>query len=432
MHTKRRHHIQQSQHAKHEEEVFFCGESYFTALLKDINNATTSIDLETYIFELDSLGKRVMQALLEAAQRGVAVRVLVDGAGTPQWGGKIVRTLEKSGGETRVFHPFPWHLWQWSRSFIHVPSILKAVYLLLKINSRNHRKTCIIDKKIAYIGGFNIAKNHVTDPATIQHADKNKEKAEDAKLCEVNLRDEDKDKDRNKDKARTAHGNGTIGWRDTGIRISATSLNELCLAFNAAWDHLTTNERLRHIFRHVYTNPIFRLNYGRHRRRVLYKNLLHRIAACKQRIWITNAYFVPDNFLLHRLQDAAMRGVDVRILLPQESDIAFMPWASKSFYERLLKAGARIFEYLPTVLHAKTLILDEWMLIGSSNLNHRSLLHDLEIDVNIRLATSKMALEQQFQKDLRQAKEITLQTWHKPVFYQRFIGWISLYLKYWI
>ena len=133
-----------------EEKVFFTGFDYFNELLADIEAAEVSIELETYIFSIDQLGKKIITALAEAAKRGVLVRVLVDGIGTPGWGGGVVRDLEKFGAETRVFHPFPWQLWQWSRSRIHVPLLLKAVYLLLKINSRNHRKVCLIDKKIAY------------------------------------------------------------------------------------------------------------------------------------------------------------------------------------------------------------------------------------------------------------------------------------------
>jgi len=388
--SHRRHDHSSHQHFDHFEQIFFRGDDYFASLLQDIANAETSIDLETYIFALDDLGKKIIHALSEAAQRGVAVRVLVDGVGASQWGGDLVRLLEKAGGQTRIFHPFPWSLWQWSRSFVHVPSILKVIYLLLKINSRNHRKVCVIDKRVAYIGGFNISNSHIK-----------------------------------------GKGRGD-GWRDTGVRIEDVNLSELILAFNAAWDNLAIHERLRQIFRHIYTNPIFRLNYSWHRRRVLYKNLLQRISQSKERVWITNAYFVPDNFLLKKLHDAALRDVDVRILLPRKSDVAFMPWTSQAFYERLLEAGVRIFEYLPTVLHAKTLILDNWMLIGSSNLNHRSLLHDLEVDVNIRLQSSKDELERHFLGDLQESREVTLTTWQKPYLYQRLIGSVGLYLKYWI
>jgi len=377
-----------TQHTIHKEQIFFNGDDYFASIMQDIANAKNSVDIETYIFEMDALGKKVMQCLLHAAERGVRVRVLVDGAGAHQWGGAQVLALEKAGGQTRIFHPLPWSLWHWSRSFVRVPLMLKAIYLLLKMNSRNHRKVCIVDNSIAYVGSCNISSNHLNDDGK--------------------------------------------GWRDTGIRLENVALDDLCKAFDKAWDNLPIQERLKQIFRHIYTNPIFRLNYNWHRRRILYKNLLHRITCCTQRVWITNAYFVPDNFLLKKIHEVAARGVDVRILLPRKSDLAFMPWTSKAFYERLLKTGVRIFEYLPTILHAKTLILDDWMTIGSSNLNHRSLLHDLEVDINIRSAHSKKTLEQQFLADLQQSKEITLATWQKPPFYQRFFGGVLLYLKYWI
>lgn len=371
-----------------EEQIFFTGYDYFAMLISDIEHARKSIDFEAYTFDLDRLGKKIIGALTRAAKRGVVVRLLVDGAGTPQWNSPAVKILERAGTETRVFNPFPWRFWQWSRSHIRVPSLLKLVYLLLKINARNHRKTYIIDKKIAYIGSFNISQKHL---------------------------------------AKNQEGDG---WRDTGVRLEHVDLKDLLLAFEAAWSHLPIQERIRHFFRHIRTNPIIRLNNTWYRRRILYKNLLRRIKHCKKRIWITNAYFIPDNFLLRRLNEAAHSGVDVRILLPRESDIVFMPWASNAFYKKLLKSGVRIFEYEPSILHAKTLIIDNWMTIGSSNLNHRSLRHDLEVDIHIRLPKSKRLLERQFLVDLRNSKEIFLEDWQKRPWYQHFIGRVLLYLKY--
>jgi cardiolipin synthase A/B len=371
-----------------QEEIFFDGSSYFDALIKDLEKAQTSIDIETYIFKFDELGKKILSALEQCAKRNVKTRILVDGAGTPKWGGNLINRLEKAGGETRIFHPFPWRLWQWSHSVVRVPVILKAIYLFLKINSRNHRKTCVIDTNIIYVGSFNIDKCHLT-----------KDKLGD-------------------------------GWRDAGIRLANVDINPLKQAFDAAWNHAPIQERIRQIFKHVQTNPIIRLNNTRHRRRILYKNLLRRIKSCKNRIWITNAYFVPDKFLLKALKDAARSGIDVRILLPRKSDVLFMPWASATFYESLLKSGVRIFEYLPSMLHAKTLILDDWISVGSSNLNHRSLLHDLEIDINTRRLESKQLIEKQFLQDLENAKEINSASLEKRRFYQRIIGNLSLYAKY--
>jgi len=370
-----------------QEKIFFSGSTYFDALIHDFKNATTSIDIETYIFAIDKLGKKILTTLQQCAARGIKVRLLVDGAGTPQWSGHFVDDLEKSGGETRIFHPFPWRLWQQSHSFVRVPSLVKAIYLLLKINSRNHRKTCIIDDKIVYIGSYNI---------DVRHLAKNKA-GED--------------------------------WRDTGVRLENIDVTELEKAFESAWHHMPIQERIKQFFHHVKTKPIIRLNNTRHRRRILYKNLIKRMKNCQSRIWITNAYFIPDNLLLKALTNAAREDIDVRILLPRKSDILFMPWASSAFYEKLIKSGVRIFEYLPSMLHAKTLILDDWYSIGSTNLNHRSLLHDLEVDVNIRNPHSQKRIERQFLLDLENAKEVNHYRAARR-FYQRAIGKLILYAKY--
>jgi cardiolipin synthase A/B len=140
---------------------------------------------------------------------------------------------------------------------------------------------------------------------------------------------------------------------------------------------------------------------------------------------------IKDTFLKN-LIDAAQRGVDVRILLPKRSDIFILPWTSATFYFHLVKSGVRIFEYLPSMLHAKTLIIDDWVSVGSSNLNHRSLLHDLEVDVNIRLPASKEIIMEQFINDLRHSVEVELDSWQKRPYYQRIIGPLLLYIKYWI
>jgi len=337
------------------------------------------------------LGKRVIEALSAAARRGVLVRVMVDGAGTPWWSTQFARALEKAGATTKVFHPFPWQLWNWSRSRIKASILTNWIHLLFKINSRDHRKVCLIDGKIAYVGSMNISK------------------------CHLSL------------------AMGGDNWRDTGLRLEGTDLTDLYRAFDSAWDHLPITERVREAFRQVRRNPTIRSNHSRHRRRILYKNLLRKMSICRHHIWITNAYFVPDNFLLKRLLEAARSGVDVRILLPRKSDVTIMPWASTAFYFNLLKAGVRIFEYLPGILHAKILLLDDWALIGSSNLNHRSLLHDLEVDILLSDPQSIQALEQQFLVDLQNSREISLARWHilRPR-HQRWLGRLLLYVKYWI
>lgn len=372
------------------ETIFITGNDYFANMINDINSAEHSIDLETYIFRSDFLGKQIGDALLAARHRGIKIRVMVDGAGSPSFGGGFVRKLEKSGIETKVFHPFPWRFWQWNRTIVRFPLVTKLIYLFLKANSRDHRKTCIIDNKIVYVGSMNITKSHL--PLSMKGDN----------------------------------------WYDIGVRLIDSDIKPLKQAFELSWDHKDIQERLRDAFKHVNKNPVFRLNNSRHRRRILYKNLLKRISRCRQRIWITNSYFVPDNILLKKLSDAAETGVDVRILLPRKSDIFIMPWASTTFYRDLLKAGVRIYEYLPSILHAKALILDDWYVVGSSNLNHRSLLHDLEVDVNLREEESKRFLERNFLQNLENSSEINLDNWTTRPRYQRFFGRLFLYAKYWI
>lgn len=372
------------------EQLFSHGNQLFDCLLKDLAKAKHRIDFETYIFNNDSLGQRVSEALIAAAHRGVKVRVMVDGIGTPRFAKSFAKPLENAGIETRVFHPFPWQIRNWRRAAVRVPKIMKWLYLFFMANSRNHRKVCVIDQTIAYVGSMNVTVNHLDQ----------------------------------------AHGGRN--WRDTTLRIESHELQPLTDAFERAWFARKPKERLRDSFRYVIKNPYFRLNDSRHRRRVLHKYLLKIMRRARKRIWITNAYFVPDNFLLKALKDAANVGVDVRILLPKKSNWFFMPWASSSFYYSLLKAGVRIFQYVPSMLHAKTLIIDDWMTVGSTNLNHRSLLHDLEVDVNIREPETKAALVENFKQDLKQSEEVTLLDMRKRSWRQRMMGRIFLYLKYWI
>ncbi|HLD16372.1 MAG TPA: phospholipase D-like domain-containing protein [Coxiellaceae bacterium] len=374
----------------YEESIFVTGESYFKALMEEIACARKTIHLETYIFNHDDLGKQMVNVLSEAAKRGVKVRVLVDGCGTPQWGARLARQLEKSGVETRVFHPFPWQLWNWSRSTIKSSLLLRWIYLFLNANVRNHRKICLIDDHILYAGSMNISKTHLSVAS------------------------------------------GGQNWRDTGVRLVGDNFEQLKKALESAWFRKPLKERLKEAFKQVRRNPHIRLNYTRHRRRLLHKNLIRMMAKCRRRIWITNAYFIPDNVLLNTLRDAADSGVDVRILLPNKSDVRMMPWASSAFYHHLLQAGVRIFEYLPSVLHAKSLILDEKSFVGSSNLNHRSLLHDLEIDILLTSEVSKKILEEQFLADLKNSREVYLDKWRLRHRRRRFLGRLALYLKYWI
>tara|TARA_A100001015_G_scaffold263778_1_gene310961 strand:+ start:573 stop:1709 length:1137 start_codon:yes stop_codon:yes gene_type:complete len=372
--------------AHYKENVFNHGPDYFDAILRDIDNAKKSIIIEIYAFKIDPLGKKILKALKDASKRGVSVRVLVDGAGTPSWHGRYINQLEASGAQTKVFHPFPWQFWQWHRSVSQLPLLLRIFFFITHVNSRTHRKIFIIDEKITYIGSFNIDVRHIGI-------------------------------------------NGSRPWRDTGVRLENAEIDLLLATFEKLWHPpARLRERIQHFTTHR-TYDSIRLNHNRQNRRNLYKYLLRRIAKSKKRIWITNAYFVPNIFLLKKLKDAAKKGVDVRILLPKYSDVPMMPWTSRTFYYGLLTAGIRIFEYRPSMLHAKTIVLDDRAYVGTSNLNHRSLLHDLEIDVSLKSPDNRASIAKDFLRDIKEADEVAIDRPHHR-WYQRSVGRILFYLRY--
>lgn len=363
----------------HQEAILVNGE-YFTSLLADIQQAKHSIDFEVYIFSHDTAGNMLADALCSASQRGVKIRVLVDGIGTPDWGNEMTLKMEQSGVETRVYHPLPWVLHHWQRHPFKAGSFFWKLYHLVEnINLRNHRKTCVIDNSIAYVGSANIT-DHLLSNHDI--------------------------------------------WRETSVRMTNANYQILQYAFDKAWGDKKAKK--------IDGISMFRMNYNWKLRRIYYKSLLAGIAACTSRVWVTNAYFSPDDHILNRLIKAKKSGVDVKILLPHLSDVMISSLAAKTFYRVLLKHEIEIYEYLPTVLHAKSLILDDWNIVGSSNLNYRSLRHDLEVDVVLQSRHAQEYLENLFLTDITQAKKISLNDMENQPFFQYLLGRIVLIFRYFI
>jgi cardiolipin synthase len=369
--------------SKISEMVYAEANEYFLALLQDIARASASIDLETYIFDFDSLGEQVTEQLAAASRRGVAVRLMVDGVGSASWNGSMTRQLEQAGIQVRIFHPLPWKisLLKWARP--QLSSLAKLQFLWGGIMRRNHRKTCLIDGRIAWIGSFNVSGKHLP-------------KAQ-----------------------------GGEDWRDTAVRLEGINIDELQQAYNSAW--VDDSARFP---RKIFSMLHFRLNYIRRRR--LRRDLLRRIAQCHSRIWITTAYFVPNLSLLRYLKKAARNNVDVKLLLASSSDMFFMPWASASFYKKLLTAGIHIFEYKERILHAKVMILDDWITVGSSNLDYLSFFRNFEADVVLILPESKLTIEKQFLDDISHSQEIFLQDLHKIAWWKKLLIRLLLYLKRWL
>jgi cardiolipin synthase len=369
-------------------DVVHDGDLFFDQLERAIDGATKSIEIEFYIFAVDQTGVRIFDALARAVARGVVVRLLVDGIGSTAFARQYREKASKVGIILRVFHEAPWDRWWPGRESVpENRSTWRKVFR--RINNRNHRKVVTIDGRTAFVGSFNITKYHLASQV------------------------------------------GSSAWRDTGVIVEGSEVRVLLQTFEDIWAGRL--QRLKRKFRRnrgVFSSPLVRLNITGKQRRESYLDLLMRLVAARKRVWITNAYFVPDGSLLRVLSVVAREGVDVRILVPGFSDVVFIPWVASAFHFGLLSAGVKIFEYRGSILHAKTMLIDDWGLIGSSNLNHRSLLHDLEADIVVTDESSVNSIQNQYGHDLGRSVEVTLENWHQRPLLERLLGRVLLWFRY--
>ncbi len=376
------------------EQVFLDGDAYFAALIAAIDLAQRQLTLETYIFQADEIGTAVEEALHRARRRGVQVRLLVDGVGSAGWVRVRARQAAAAGLEVRVYHPPPWLLLpeRWSQR------LGQLLHAFRWVNRRNHRKVLCVDGRIALVGSFNIDRVH----------------------------------------ARSLAGAGA--WRDTGVRVEGDGVPSLERAFERSWRHsrrftasgarpsLSLPQRAQHSHAH----HLVRLNHGLRQRARWRRDLLARIGSARARVWITSAYFVPDRRLLYALALAVANGADVRVLVPRRSDHWFMPLVTRAYYHRLTRVGVQVLEYLPGMLHAKTMLVDDWACVGSTNLNHRSLFHDLEADVVLTGEAARARLELAFREDSLQAERIDQQHWRQRSRLRRWQSRFVLLLRHWM
>ena len=366
------------------ETLFDNAEAYFSALIESIQSAQQTLDLEVYIYESYQLGINIAKALTVAANNGVRVRLLTDGVGIDSHFAQLAQKLNQQHIEVRIHKPLPWRFEQWRYSVTQYKGLRKLLFLILAINQRNHRKTAIADGKTMFLGSINVSHNHLN----------------------------------------TAHGGSN--WRDTALKIEGTSLEAPIAAFELSWNY--SKRAARRLCENEAMRSPFLFNYSRKLRKYRDESLHQQIRQAEDKIFITNAYFVPESKLLKALVRAANKGVDIRIIMPAHSDIWFMPWVSSYFYSVLLRAGVKIFEYEPAMLHAKTLIIDTWCTIGSSNLNHRSFRHDLEVDYILQSSTAKQILEHGFYADQANSEEQTLKNFKKHKGWRLLAGAIILKL----
>jgi cardiolipin synthase A/B len=368
---------------------------YLDGLEKDIREAHHSILIEVYILGDDEIAERLEAALIAAVARGVRVLLAVDGIGSGPWIQNRAPALTRLGVRVRVYHPPPWIVTGFS---VPTRERLAATGLWLRyVNRRNHRKVCLIDGVIAWVGSMNLVRSH----------------------------------------SRSLSGDDA--WRDVVARVTGPNTVILGRAFFAAWMHAwrMCGQRLYPSFTLERKNIplpldcLVRLNHGVMQRKRYYRDLLQRISQARKRVWIANAYFVPQPTLLTALGKAAANGAEVRILLPGRNDIWFMQYVARTFIDRLQQLGVQVLEYQPSMLHAKTMLIDDWCSVGSTNLNSRSILHDLEADVVLVKPSSRSAMESIFLHDLHLSLVVT-DAQHRPSWWVRFVGSTILIMRRWI
>jgi len=362
--------------------LFSKGSDYFNNLLLGIENAKTSIELESYIFKYDSVGRRFVDALVAATGRGVAVRVLIDGIGSAKDGKLITSLLSSQGIVSRIYHPLPWQINHYRWAIKQGSLIGRLVFFAKAINQRDHRKLCIVDNNTLWTGSLNICRQHLSV------------------------------------------ADGGEGWRDFGIRISDKRVVEAKLTFETIWQakkRLLAKNKLRLIFS----------NLSPFTRRRKYRFITRKMEHAQHRIWITNAYFAPSSTFINSIKKACRRGVEVRLLVPSRSDVFLFRSLTASYYRELIVAGVSISEFPTIFLHAKALIIDDFYLLGSTNFNHRSFLHDLELDVTLSSKKSQTTLEKQFIIDCNKATKVTAERLENQG-WAAYIAWLPRLLRYWL
>lgn len=307
-------------------ETFHNGDQAYPAMLAAIRSADTAIDLATYIFENNGLGREVADALIDARARGVRVRVLIDGLG--EWYSRgIGRRLRRGGVEVRRFNP------------------LRLLPLNLNLNLRNHRKLLLVDGRIAFTGGINIGDRHLLDPPRIRHP-----------------------------------------VADLHFALRGPALADLHAAFVDSWTQAGGDDGVAL----VSGAPL-----GDSRCRVIADGpdehidqlalvLQTATAAARSSLRLMTPYFLPSRELIAGLQSAALRGIAVTVLLPGRSNLPYVHWATQHLLADLLQRGVQVCYQPPPFHHGKLLIVDDaYVLLGSANIDPRSLRLNYELGVEV-------------------------------------------------
>jgi len=335
------------------------GVEIFPAMLAAIQGARKPIDFETYIYWSGDIGRSFVDALSERARAGVAVHVLIDWLGSQKMEAQLIERLKSAGVEVERYHPLRW-------------------YHLARMNNRTHRKLLVVDGVVGFTGGVGIADNWEGHAESPEH------------------------------------------WRDSHYRIEGPAVAQMQAAFMDNWIK-TTGKVLQGDAYFPALNAqgeasaqVFSSSPSGGGDSMLLMYLLA-ITAAEETIDLSASYFVPDDLTRSALNAALERGVRVRIIVPgKHIDTEVVRKASRADWGELLKAGAEIFEYEPTMFHCKTLIVDRRLVsVGSTNFDNRSFRLNDEANLNVYDPVFAGHVTEVFERDLQKARRITYEAWQQ-------------------
>ncbi len=348
-------------------DIYTDGASKFESLKQDLLNAKKSILLQYYIFLDDIIGNEIADILISKAKQGVMVKVIYDHIGSFSARNRFFDKMKQHGVET---HPF------FRVNFPHFAN---------RINWRNHRKIVVIDGNIGYIGGMNIADRYVNGLPNGEE------------------------------------------WRDTHFRVRGDIVESLIYSFAIDWNFLKKDPYVPEVkterpeicnltgVQLVTGGPTERWNN-------LTLCFLRAISSARRKILIQTPYFLPTDGLLNALEAAALAKIDVRIMMPRNTDSKLLHYASFSYITQCLKAGIKVYLYEPGMLHAKAMIIDDnFVTAGSTNFDFRSFENNFECNLLIYDTEINRKMRAIFFNDLKRCKKLTLEQWKKRPLPQRFL-----------
>jgi cardiolipin synthase len=340
--------------------IFQTGETAFNSMLEALLGAESTIHMEFYIVSDDEIGNRIKHILIEKARRGVEVRLLFDDVGSWSLPKSYIRELTEAGVAI-----FP---------FMEV----KFPMLTSKINYRNHRKIIVVDGKIAFMGGMNIADRYLK-------------------------------------------GNSELGtWYDTALKIEGEAVHMLQVIFMVDWFFVSKkqlNSREKYFPDHKIEtqHPLQITASGPDSDWAsIMQAFFTAITKAKKHIYISSPYFVPNESILTALKTAALSGIDVKIILPGKSDSTVVYWSSLSYISELLEAGINLYLFQKGFNHSKIIMIDSsFATVGSANMDIRSFEDNFEVMAMIYDEELTLELEEQFNKDIKRSKKLSLKQWSK-------------------